>query len=249
MVHKKIFPIVFWILLWQVVSMWIAQDLILVSPCAVGLRLLELMQETSFWKSILFSASRILGGFFSAAGLGILAAVTAARFAWCRALLTPMTAAIKATPVASFIILVLFWFSSEWLSFLISFLMVFPLIYANVLQGIFCMDQQLSEMGQVFRLSLVRRIQYLYAPQVFPYLRAAFATGLGMCWKAGTAAEVIGITDGSIGERLQEAKIYLQMPDLFAWTVVIIVVSLLVEKMVLWLLDWCDRNNKRGALW
>lgn len=249
MVRKKILPIVFWILLWQAVSMYIAQDLILVSPCAVGLRLLELVQEVSFWKSILFSASRILGGFFLAAMMGILAAITAARFAWCRALLDPMMAAIKATPVASFIILALFWFSSEWLSVLIAFLMVFPLVYANILQGIFCIDLQLLEMGQVFAFSLYQKIRYLYAPQVFPYLRAAFAAGLGMCWKAGTAAEVIGIPDGSIGERLQEAKIYLQMPDLFAWTVVIIAVSVCVEKIVLFLLDWCDRSNKRGALW
>lgn len=229
--------------------MWIAQDLILVSPYAVGLRLLELIQEASFWKSILFSASRILGGFFLAAMTGILAAITAARFAWCRALLDPLMAAIKATPVASFIILALFWFSSEWLSVLIAFLMVFPLVYANLLQGIFRMDAKLLEMAKVFDFSCYRKIRYLYAPQVFPYLRAAFAAGLGMCWKAGTAAEVIGIPDGSIGERLQEAKIYLQMPDLFAWTVVIIAVSLFVEKMVLWLLDWCDRSNKRGALW
>lgn len=99
-------------------------------------------------------------------------------------------------------------------------------------------------MGQVFGLSVKKKIRYIYFPQVFPYLRSAFAVGLGLCWKAGTAAEVIGIPDGSIGERLQEAKIYLQMPDLFAWTVTIIVVSLLIEKLILWLLDVIDRRNR-----
>lgn len=122
--------------------------------------------------------------------------------------------------------------------------MVFPIVYTNILQGISQTDRQLLEMGQVFGLSMKKKIRYIYFPQVFPYLRSAFVVGLGLCWKAGTAAEVIGIPDGSIGERLQEAKIYLQMPDLFAWTVTIIVVSLLIEKLILWILDVIDRRNR-----
>ncbi len=176
--------------------------------------------------------------------LGILTAVGAARYTRFRELMAPLVSVIKTTPVASFVILALFWFSSRSLSIFISFLMVFPIVYTNILQGISQTDRQLLEMGQVFGLSMKKKIRYIYFPQVFPYLRSAFAVGLGLCWKAGTAAEVIGIPDGSIGERLQEAKIYLQMPDLFAWTVTIIVVSLLIEKLILWILDVIDRRNR-----
>ena len=203
----------------------------------------------SFAGSIFLEEHRFFGMqnfrcFGLAALLGILAAVGAARYTRFRELMAPLVSVIKTTPVASFVILALFWFSSRSLSVFISFLMVFPIVYTNILQGILQTDTQLLEMGQVFGLSVKKKIRYIYFPQVFPYLRSAFAVGLGLCWKAGTAAEVIGIPDGSIGERLQEAKIYLQMPDLFAWTVTIIVVSLLIEKLILWLLDIIDRRNR-----
>ena len=223
----KIWAILFWLVIWQIGSMCLGQEILLVSPVAVSMRLFTLLPDPSFW-----------------ALLGILAAVGAARYTRFRELMAPLVSVIKTTPVASFVILALFWFSSRSLSVFISFLMVFPIVYTNILQGILQTDTQLLEMGQVFGLSVKKKIRYIYFPQVFPYLRSAFAVGLGLCWKAGTAAEVIGIPDGSIGERLQEAKIYLQMPDLFAWTVTIIVVSLLIEKLILWLLDIIDRRNR-----
>ena len=120
---------------------------------------------------------------------------------------------------------------------LISFLMVFPVIYTNVLSGIRNTDPQLLEMAQVFELPASRRIRYIYVSQVLPYFRAACSLALGLCWKAGVAAEVIGIPDGSMGEKLYSAKIYLDTPDLFAWTLVIVLVSLAFERLFLALLD------------
>ena len=99
------------------------------------------------------------------------------------------------------------------------------------------MDQKLTEMADVFQVPFPRRLRYLYLPQVAPFFRSACAVGLGLCWKAGVAAEVIGLPDGSIGERLYEAKVYLNTPDLFAWTVVIVLVSMAFEKLFLCLLD------------
>ena len=212
----KIWAILFWLVIWQIGSMCLGQEILLVSPVAVSMRLFTLLPDPSFWGSIAFSACRILGGFGLAALLGILAAVGAARYTRFRELMAPLVSVMKTTPVASFVILALFWFSSRSLSVFISFLMVFPIVYANILQGILQTDTQLLEMGQVFGLSVKKKIRYIYFPQVFPYLR----------------------------ERLQEAKIYLQMPDLFAWTVTIIVVSLLIEKLILWILDVIDRRNR-----
>ena len=145
--------------------------------------------------------------------------------------------AIKAVPVASFIILVLIWVPSRNLSVVISFLMVLPIVYTNVLNGIRSMDGQLLEMARVFRVPLSRRIRYIYLSQLLPFLRTAFSLSLGLCWKAGIAAEVIGIPDGSIGERLYESKVYLQTADLFAWTLVIVALSIGFEKCFLWAVD------------
>ena len=77
-------------------------------------------------------------------------------------------------------------------------------------------------MAKVFRVNLRRQIRYIYVSQVLPYFLSACRLSLGMCWKAGVAAEVIGVPSGSIGEKLYNAKIYLNTPDLFAWTIVII---------------------------
>ena len=175
----------------------------------------------------------------------MLLAALSARFRRVEELLAPALLAIKSIPVASFIILALILFSSRNLAVLISFLMVLPVVYANVLEGIRSADRQLLEMGRVFRLPAGRRLRYLYVPQVYPFFEAACGVALGLCWKAGVAAEVIGMPQGSIGERLQQAKIYLDTPDLFAWTLVIVLVSLAFEKLFLRLLKAGARALER----
>ena len=222
--------------LWQAVSVWIGQEILLVSPVVVLERLTGLV-VTEFWRSIGFSLVRILGGFFLAAAAGILAAGLSAKFERIREFFAPAVMVVKAVPVASFIILVLIWVPSRNLSVVISFLMVFPILYTNVLDGILSTDPKLLEMADVFALPHAVRIRYIYVSQVLPFFRTGCSIGLGLCWKAGVAAEVIGIPDGSIGEKLYNAKVYLNTPDLFAWSVVIVLISLLFEKLFLAMVD------------
>ena len=234
-----------WLLVWQGASMAIDQQILLVSPVRVVVRLLEMALTAELWTSIGFSLLRIGAGFLLAAALGAGLAALSARFSRVEELLAPAMLAIQSVPVASFIILALIWFSSRSLSVLISFLMVLPVLYANTLGGIRAADAQLLEMAQVFRIPAARRVRYVYLPQVLPYFRSACQAALGLCWKAGIAAEVIGMPDGSIGERLQQAKVYLNTPDLFAWTLVIVLVSLAFQRVFLWLLDRGARALER----
>lgn len=229
----RIWAVAFWLIMWQLASVAIGSDILLVSPITVVVRLLQLMTEITFWKTILFSLVRIAGGFFLAVLSGCLLAALSAYFTKIRDLLQPLVLAVKTVPVASFIILALVWFSSRNLAVFISFLMVFPAIYTNVLNGIRETNQELLEMAEVFEIPLPRRIRYIYVPQVFPYFESGCTVALGLCWKSGIAAEVIGMPRGSIGERMQQAKVYLDTPDLFAWTLVIVVLSLIFEKLVL----------------
>ena len=148
----------------------------------------------------------------------------------------PLIMVIKATPVASFIILCLIWIPSRNLSVFISFLMVFPVVYTNILEGIRQTDKQLLEMADSFGAGVGKKLQFIYLSQVMPYAVTACKLGLGLCWKAGIAAEVIGIPAGSIGEKLYKAKVYLETPDLFAWTIVIIAVSVGFEKIFMFAL-------------
>lgn len=241
----RLWTVIFWLLIWQIASVLIGQEILLVSPVSVIVRLSELVTELSFWESILFSFQRIVAGFIMAVFFGVILASLSAYSNRMRELLAPLVAVIKATPVASFIILVLIWIPSRNLSVFISFLMVFPIIYSNVLEGIKRTDPKLIEMADIFSISKWRRFCFIYVSQVMPFFRVACSIGLGLCWKSGIAAEVIGIPKGSIGENLYTAKIYLDTPDLYAWTLVIILISLLFEWIFLLGLDLAVKRIER----
>lgn len=243
----RLWAVAFWLLVWQAAAMALGQSLLLPSPMAALKRLWELGQTAAFWQAVCWSCVRILGGFLLACVLGTLAAIPASRYVRLRELLAPLVAAVKAVPVASFIILALVWLNARKLSVFIAFLMVFPPVYLNVLEAIDRTDRKLLEMARVFRVPLGRRLRGILLPQILPYFRAAASLGLGLCWKAGIAAEVIGIPAGSMGEKLYRAKVYFETADLFAWTAVIVTVSILFERLFLGLLDRLVR--KVGQQW
>ena len=218
---------------WQAASMAVGSSLLLASPVQVAARLAALLPTAAFWQTIFFSLLRIAGGFLLALVLAAVLALAAGRL---RVVEILLQLAIKSVPVASFIILALIWLKTSHLSLFISFLMVFPALYTNILVGIKSADGQLLEMAQVFRVPWKRRLRMIYLPAIRPFLLAGSATALGMSWKAGVAAEVIGVVSGSIGERLYDAKIYLQTADLLAWTVVIVAMSAGFEWLMLRLL-------------
>ena len=222
---------------WQLAAWMVQSHLLLVSPWTALVRLATLSGQGAFWLAVSHSLGRILLGFALALVTGIVLAVVSARWHLVDTLLWPYMAAIKATPVASFIILCLIWLDSRSLSVFISFLMVLPIIYTSVLQGIRATDIQLLEMATVFKVSRWRRLVYIYLPQLRPFLVSSCTVATGLAWKAGIAAEVIGIPAGTIGERLYQAKVYLDTGDLFAWTIVVVGLSIVVDKAIVQGLD------------
>lgn len=225
--------VVFWIVVWQIFAMRTGNKILVASPWETLGTLFRLIRQREFWSAVGSSFGKIATGFALAVTLGTLLAVLASRNRLLRHLLLPILHLIKAVPVASFIILALLWVSSKKLSVLISFLMVLPVIFTNVLQGIESTDRDLLEMAQVFRLSKGKRVRYIYLPAVLPFFVSACSVGLGFCFKSGIAAEVIGLPVNSIGEKLYEAKLYLMTQELFAWTAVIVGISFLFEKVVM----------------
>ena len=231
-----------WLLIWQAAGMafarlWPHGHLLLATPLDALAALCRLALTAAFWQAVAASAVRIFGGFLLSCLLAVLCAALSARVRAVRELLYPPVAAVKAVPVVSFIILALVWLSSRSLALFISALMVFPPVYLNVLEGIRQTDRKLLEMAKVFHVPLWRQVRGIYIPAVLPYFRTAVSLGLGLCWKAGVAAEVIGLPTGSVGEQLYNAKVYYMTPDLFAWTAVIVVVSVVFEKLFLRLVD------------
>ena len=238
----RAWAVVFWLFVWQVAAMLLRAlyphgALLLASPLSSLVRLLSLAATKSFGQSVGTSAAHILGGFLLSCALAVVLAALSARFRRAEELLAPLVAVVKAVPVASFVILALVWLPSRGLAFFISALMVFPPVYLNVLEGVKRTDAALLEMAKVFRVPFSRTLRGIYLPQVLPYFRAAVSVALGLCWKAGTAAEVIALSGGTIGERLYTAKVYFETPDLFAWTAVIVLLSAGLEKLFLLAVD------------
>lgn len=229
--------ILFWLAIWEIAALLVGKSVLLASPIETAGRLLALLPEGDFWKSVLFTTGRVLLGFFLGTAVGIAFAAGAGRFPPVERLLAPLLSCIKSIPVASFTILALIWISSKNLSVLIAFLIAVPIVYSNLLEGIRSLDRGLTEMAEIFRIPPLRRFFGVYLSRLLPSFRAAERLAMGLCWKSGVAAEVIGIPNGSIGERLYSSKIYLETADLFAWTITVILCSLLCEKLFLLLTD------------
>ena len=233
---RKYFIWLFWIAVWQTANMLIHNNIIFVGPLDMVKALLELVRDSSFWASIFSSFARISLGFLGAFVLSILLGCLAYAFPLIRELLEPVMLLIKSVPVASFVILALIWIGSHNLAVFTSFLVVVPMIYVNTLSGLEHTDRKLLEMALVFRIPLWKQVRHIYIPAVLPYLISGCRTALGMSWKSGVAAEVIGIPEGSIGEQLYYSKLYLDTAGLFAWTFVIIIVSAVFERIFLYFL-------------
>lgn len=228
--------VAFWLLLWQLMSMLIGQDILLVSPLRTLAVLGQLAVSGEFWQSVLHSFIKIALGFLLAIAGGTLFALLSYKSRVVRELLYPLVTVVKATPVASFVILALIWIKSQNLSVFTSFLMAFPIAYTNLLSGLQETDPKLLEMAQVFGVGFGKRLLYIHLPAVSPYFVSACSLSVGLCWKAGIAAEVIGLPARSVGSALYQAKIYLQTGEMFAWTLVIILVSLVFERAVLFVI-------------
>ncbi len=229
----KISVVLFWLLVWQVISMLLNDNILLASPAQTVRALWRLVQTGTFWGAIAGSFLRITAGFLLALLTGIILATAAYAVRLVRELITPLMKLIKAIPVVSFVIIALLWIRSENLPILISFLMVLPVIYINVYNGFVATDGKLLEMARVFRMSERVKLRMIYIPAVKPHLISACSVGLGFCWKSGVAAEVIALSASSIGRQLYDAKLYLLTDELFAWTVVIVLISVVFEKAVM----------------
>lgn len=232
------FPaLAFWGLVWQLAAMAMGNPLLLPGPVRVLARLCELMRGLSFWQIALVSIGRVLLGVLLGIGLGVVLAVFTSASRLADMLVAPAMTAIQATPVASFAILVLIWLNRDFVPVLICVLMVLPVIWNSVGSGIRTTDPQLLEMAKVYRLSLVLRLRRIWVPSVLPVFRAACINALGLGWKAGIAAEVLTVPKHSIGRMISEGKLYVMTEDMFAWTLTVVALSLLLQRIMLKLLE------------
>ena len=226
-----------WVICWQLLAMAVDNGILLAGPLETAQRLLSLLGEGSFFLTVAKSFLRIAFGFTAGFLAAVLLAAGSRRFPLLEEILAPVMSLLKAVPVASFVVLLLVWWGSSVLAVAVCFLVVLPNLYVNTLEGLKSVDSQMLEMSKVFCFPLWNRFFYIYRPTLRPFLYSGMKISLGMCWKSGVAAEVIGMPDFSIGGRIYLSKVYLDTAGVLAWTAVVILLSVLFEKLVLWLLE------------
>ena len=181
---------------WQFAAWLLGEELLLPAPATVLRRFFALLIEKDFWRTVLFSFGRITAGFLLAFLVGAVLGFAAGRFPALEHLLWPFFSLVKSVPVASFIVISLIWLSAANISVFISFLMVLPILYTNVLNGMKSAPRELLEMASLFRVPSPRRLLLVYLPALRPYLLSGCGVAIGLAWKAGVAAEIIGIPEG-----------------------------------------------------
>ena len=234
---------VFWLLVWQGVHLWIGKDILIPSPLSVLQKLFEFFGEWEFWLSVGTSLFRVISGLLLGTVLGIAIAVRTAKSSYIKTLFSPVLHIINATPVASFIILAILWLRVENVPIFTSMLIVLPAVWANIEKGMLSVDPMLMQMGKAFCLSKKELFFRITVPSVKPFFIAAMNSAVGMAWKAGIAAEVICPYRDSIGSALHDSKIYFETVDTFAWTVTVILLSVVFEKLILALSAKGGRKN------
>lgn len=220
-----------WVGVWQALASIVGTDLLLPGPLDTFARLGQLAATVDFWSIIAASMARILIGWLIGVFIGAAFAALTAMSHAVSAFFSPAMSVIKATPVASFVMLAFVWIRGENLPVFCTVLMVLPLAWANIHEGLLSADRDLIEMARAFKLDRSTIFRTIRLPALLPHLFGAIRVSLGFAWKAGVAAEVISHVGRSIGGELYDAKLYLETIDTFAWTAVIILLSVLLEKL------------------
>ncbi len=231
-IARTLLATLFWVALWQLASMAVGKDLILPGPVSVLKALFSLVGQGVFWISILMTVLRITLGYVIGVALGCVLAVACCSSKTLDALLSPIVKIVRATPVASFIILAMLWMSNGAVPVLMAAMIVAPVVWANLVESYNGRDKRLFEMARVYHLGRMKTFRFILLPSVMPALKAACMTGLGFAWKSGIAAEVLSQPKKAIGSNIFFSKVYLETPELFAWTASVIVLSFALEVLV-----------------
>jgi len=244
---KKLMVFAFWLLVWELLALKVGKSLLLPAPVEVLPRLFELMGEIDFWVITVLSLCSVFAGVIVSVILGTVLAVITCSIKPLDALISPILGVIRSAPIASFIVLAILWLGREAVPSLIAGLMVLPVVWANVSAGIKNTDKQLLEMSRCYNFSPLRTVRRVYAPSIMPHFLSAVRTALGLGWKAGITAEVLTVPANSIGKMLSDAKLYMETVDLFAWTLVIILCSLAIEKLIMAAISSLGKSYAAGG--
>lgn len=239
-VLRLILPLFFWIGAWQIASMLIGHKFLLPSVNDTAVALFELLFEVEFYLVTFLSIFRVIIGLILGSLIGIILAFTSYKVPTINNILSPLFSVVKSTPIASIIIILYIMLSGNTLTVFVAVLMVTPIVWQNVLDSFTSIPRDLIEVCDAYQVSSLVRLRILVLPSVMKYFIPALITASGLCWKASISAEIIAYTSRSLGQYINDASNNLDTPTVFACTVVVIIFSIILEKLTKYLLRRCE---------
>ncbi len=234
---KVTLALAFWLGLWLILSKAVGIELLIPPPKSVILTLKQMLVQKEFYETCLRSFLRITCGYALGTAAGTAIGILISFSSVLKSIFKPFLTAVKTTPVVSFIILALVWIERDSVPVFITILMVMPIVASGIITGIESADNYLLEMASVYKFSFGKKLKYIYLPSAVPSFISGCETAIGLGWKAGVAAEVICMSRGTVGKALKDSQVYMETAELFAWTAIIIIISLILEKLLAKLFD------------
>lgn len=235
-----------WILVWQLLHVVIGYDFLFPSVPDTLRAFFELSFTAVFWKTVSLSLVRIMFGLILGIALGCVFALVSVYVPILDSFVSIGMSIIKSTPVASIVILLWVLIDGANLPVVIALMMVAPIIWQNLKDAYNSVDKNLYEVSVAFEFSRLKRFEHVFLPAIKGYFIPAVLTSVGLAWKSGIAAEIIAYTRNSIGKYIKDAKDSIETAEMFAWTLTVVLISLLLESGIKLLLKRLKSNGIRA---
>jgi len=232
--NKKISIISFVVtlLIWQILAMVVGWELKLPSPASTAKEIYEILFSGKFYVDIGYTLMRATVGFCITLIIGTICGFLAGLSSFVEELFKPTTTFIKSVPTIGLILFIVIWMDSHYAPILIGGVIVFPIVYNNILHGIRDVDCMLIEMGQVYKFSKWKMVREIYFPSVKEFLYSSIMTGAGLNLKVVIAGEVLGGAKNSIGMNLQIARVQVDTVKVLAWIIIVAGLVMIVDNLI-----------------
>ena len=224
--------VLIWLVIWQILAVIVNNSILLSGPVDTVKALIDLGTQPSFYLSVGATAGKVLIGFLIGLVTGTLLSVLSYRFSLVKDFLSPFVSVVKSIPVVSFIIIALIWAGSSNVTVIVSSVIAFPIFYKNILEGLSVTDKKMLDMAKVFQMKTSKKIRYIYLPSLSSHIKSAVSLAIGMAFRGGITAEVVGQPLRSIGNGLYRAKINLATSEMLAWTLTAVLAAFIIERLI-----------------
>lgn len=241
-VIQTLAAIVFLIVVWLIAYFSIGNELLVPSFKDSLKQMANFLTKSAFWTGVGYTLLRALYAFLLSFLLGLIFAIIAYLVPAFEKFFAPIAAAFRSVPVLALLLILLCFLGVNQAPIAVAFLSLFPMLYTDILTALLGVDKQVIDSSRVCGTPLFRRIYAIYLPLSAPYICRQSGAALGFSVKLIVSAEVLANTTKSLGGMMQEAKIYENMPQLFALVTASFVIALLLETLVSLLATAIDRK-------